>query len=286
MSESSPASPLLDVRDLDIRFRSRAGENHAVRGISFTLRPGRTLAIVGESGSGKSITALALTRLLPPPPDCRIAGAVHYDDRDLLALPEKQVRRYRGREIAYIFQEPSTSLNPFYSVGNQVAEAIKLHAPETKNIRAAVIEALRLVGIRQPEKRFRDFPHQMSGGMQQRVMIAMALACKPRILVADEPTTALDVTIQAQIIDLMRDLKDRLGTATILITHNFGIVDGFADDLVVLFRGAIVEAGPTERVLSDPRHPYTRALIDCIPKLGHPEKRLTTIDHAALDAGA
>lgn len=277
-----PENLLLEVKDLRITFRSRDSVNHAVKGIDFSLRRGETLAVVGESGSGKSVTALALSRLLPPPPACSISGEVHFRGRDLMTVSEKELRRVRGKRIAYIFQEPSTSLNPFFTVGHQIAEAIKLHRPEVSDVRAEVIEALDLVGIQMPETRFRDYPHQMSGGMQQRAMIAMALSCHPRILVADEPTTALDVTIQAQILDLMQRLKEQLEMSIILITHNFGIVDGFADQLIVMYRGEIVESGSTEEVLSNPRHPYTKALIACIPKLGAKQERLLTIDYSAL----
>ena len=275
-------NPLLDVKNLRITFQSRDRVNHAVKGIDFFLNTGETLAVVGESGSGKSVTALALSRLLPPPPSCIMSGEVQFEGRDLMSLPEKELRRVRGGEIAYIFQEPSTSLNPFFTVGHQIAEAIKLHRPEVMDVKAEAIEVLDLVGIYRPENRFRDYPHQMSGGMQQRVMIAMGLSCHPKILVADEPTTALDVTIQAQILDLMERLKQQLGMSIILITHNFGIVDGFADKLIVMYRGEIVESGLTEEVLSNPQHPYTKALIACIPKVGAKQERLLTIDHALL----
>jgi len=274
--------PLLIVKDLQIAFHSRSGINEAVKGIDFSLEAGETLAIVGESGSGKSVTALSLSKLLPPPPVCTVEGKIHLEERDLLALPEKKLRAIRGKEIAYIFQEPSTSLNPFFTVGHQIGEAIKLHRPDVEDVRAEVIHALDLVGIRMSEQRFQDYPHQLSGGMQQRVMIAMGLSCHPKILVADEPTTSLDVTIQAQIMDLMQSLKDKLNMSIILITHNFGIVDGFADKLIVMYRGRIVESGKTEVVLSDPQHPYTQALIACIPKLGGKLDRLETIDHSQL----
>jgi len=275
-------TPLLDIKNLRIAFQSRTGVNEAVRGISFTLNAGETLAIVGESGSGKSVTALSLSKLLPPPPSCVVQGEIRFEGNDLLSYSEKELLKIRGKEIAYIFQEPSTSLNPFFSVGHQIAEAIKLHRPEVKHVKEEVIHALDLVGIRMPEKRFKDYPHQLSGGMQQRVMIAMGLSCHPKILVADEPTTALDVTIQAQIMDLMQDLKEKLNMSIILITHNFGIVDGFADKLVVMYRGKIVEAGETASVLSNPQHPYTKALIACIPKLAGRRERLETIDHSLL----
>ncbi len=277
-----PENLLLEVRNLYITFQSRVGINQAVKGIDFTLEAGETLAVVGESGSGKSVTALSLSRLLPPPPECSVEGEIYLKGRNLLELSEKQLLSVRGKEIAYIFQEPSTSLNPFFSVGHQIAEAIKLHRPEVKDVKEEVIRALDLVGIHMPEKRFKDYPHQLSGGMQQRVMIAMGLSCHPKILVADEPTTALDVTIQAQIMDLMQSLKEKLNMSIILITHNFGIVDGFADKLIVMYQGKIVESGETIEVLSNPQHPYTRALIACIPKLGGDRYRLETIDHSKL----
>ena len=277
-----PDNPLLEVKNLKIAFESRAGTNEAVKGIDFTLNAGETLAVVGESGSGKSVTALSLSKLLPAPPACNVSGSIQLEGKDILSLPEKELLSVRGKEIANIFQEPSTSLNPFFSVGYQIAEAIKLHRPEVKDVKAEVINALDLVGIRMPEKRYKDYPHQLSGGMQQRVMIAMGLSCHPKVLVADEPTTALDVTIQAQIMDLMQDLKEKLSMSIILITHNFGIVDGFADKLIVMYRGKIVEAGETTQVLSNPQHPYTRALIACIPKLGGNRERLETIDHSKL----
>ncbi len=277
-------SKLLAVRDLSIRFNTENGSVDAVRNISFDLAAGETLAVVGESGSGKSVTALALTRLLPQPPAEYSSGEILLDGVDVLKMNQRALRQIRGRRIAYIFQEPSTSLNPVFTIRNQIAEAIKLHRPEVKDINAEVLQYLNLVGIVHPEQRMWDYPHQLSGGMQQRVMIAMALSCQPDLLVADEPTTALDVTIQAQIMAQLRDLKSRLGMAIILITHNFGIVGDIADRVAVMFRGRIVEYGDTRKVLSAPEHPYTRALIDCIPRLGAGKERLSTIDHAALEA--
>ena len=277
-------SPLLRVEDLRVTFHAHPSDVPAVRGISFSLDAGRTLAVVGESGSGKSVTALALTRLLPPFPACSVTGKIWYHDRDVMAASREQLRKIRGKEIAYIFQEPGASLNPVFSVGWQIAEAVKLHLPQVTDPQQRVIEALRAVGIRDPEQRCRSYPHELSGGMQQRVMIAMALACEPRILVADEPTTALDVTIQKQILDLLREVRARHGMAILLITHNFGIVKDFADDVVVMFRGRIVEAGPVAQVLNNPQHPYTQALIACIPRLGHRQTRLATIDYAKIEA--
>lgn len=274
---------LLDVQDLKVSFHSRDGVNEAVKGISFQLNEGKTLAIVGESGSGKSVTSMALTKLLPPEPLCRVSGSASLDGESLFDLSASEMRAVRGKQIAYIFQEPSTSLNPYYTVGNQIAEAIKYHRDDVPDTWAEVVKLLDQVGIRDPEMRAADYPHQMSGGMKQRVMIAIALACQPRILVADEPTTALDVTIEAQIINLLKDLRASLNMSIILITHNFGIVDEFADDIAVMFRGEIVEVGPAASILANPQHPYTQALINCIPKLGTKQNRLPVVDYASLE---
>lgn len=276
-------APLLQVNDLRIRFKGRRGLEQAVDGINFSLEAGETLAVVGESGSGKSVTALALTRLLPPSPTCQISGQIRYQDQDILQASEQALQDIRGKHMAYVFQEPSSALNPVFTVGDQIAEAIKQHFPSERNITERVIDALRRVEIRQPEKRYRDYPHQLSGGMNQRVMIAMALACQPRILIADEPTTALDVTIQAEIMALLQKLKRELTMSIILITHNFGLVKGFADRVVVMFRGRIVETGATQTVLEAPQHPYTKALIACIPRLREKRHRLTTIDYSNLE---
>jgi len=277
-------APLLDLRNLAIDFAGETGTTQAVRGISFTLGRGETLAIVGESGSGKSVTGLALTRLLPEPPAIYRSGEILLEGRDVLKMKPAELQKIRGNKIAYIFQEPSTSLNPVFTIRSQIAEAIRLHRPAVTDIDAEVVKYLDLVGLVNPAQRMHDYPHQLSGGMQQRAMIAMALSCEPDLLVADEPTTALDVTIQAQIIDQLRELKQRLNMAIILITHNFGIISGIADRVAVMFRGRIVEAGATRDVLSNPQHAYTRALIQCIPQLGARRERLTTIDHAALEA--
>jgi ABC-type dipeptide/oligopeptide/nickel transport system ATPase component len=275
---SDASTPLLQVSNLTIRF----GELTAVDGISFQMMKGETVAVVGESGSGKSVTALSLTRLLPPEPACRVFGEIRFRGESLASYNADALHRIRGREIAYVFQEPSASLNPVHTIGAQIGEAIKLHRPDVTDREAEIVRVLDLVGIRDAQKRHRDYPHQLSGGMQQRVMIAMALVCQPSILVADEPTTALDVTIQAQIIDLLRELKAKLGMSILMITHNFGIVHGFADRVLVMFRGKIVEEGPTEQVLRNPQHAYTRALIGCIPRLGQKQERLTTIDYTTI----
>lgn len=279
-------APLLDIRNLAIDFAGETGNTQAVRGISLTLGRGETLAIVGESGSGKSVTGLALTRLLPEPPAIYRSGEILLEGRDVLKMKPGELQKIRGNKIAYIFQEPSTSLNPVFTIRSQIAEAISLHRPEVTNVDAEIVKYLELVGIVNPAQRMHDYPHQLSGGMQQRAMIAMALSCHPDLLIADEPTTALDVTIQAQIIDQLRELKQRLSMAIILITHNFGIISGIADRVAVMFRGKIVEMGATAEVLKNPQHPYTKALIQCIPQLGARRKRLTTIDHAALEAAS
>jgi ABC-type dipeptide/oligopeptide/nickel transport system ATPase component len=279
-----PEAPLLEIKNLAVEFHTETGVTEAVKGISFSMAKGETLAIVGESGSGKSVTGLALTRLLPEPPTVYKSGEILLNGRSVLKMTPRELRHIRGNEIAYIFQEPSTSLNPVFTIRNQIAEAIRLHRPEVREVDAEVVKYLDLVGIVNAAQRMRDYPHQLSGGMQQRVMIAMALCCHPQLLVADEPTTALDVTIQAQIMAQLADLKQRLGMAIILITHNFGIIADIADRVAVMFRGKVVEYGATHEVLANPQHAYTKALIACIPQLGAKRERLATIDHAALEA--
>jgi ABC-type dipeptide/oligopeptide/nickel transport system ATPase component len=276
------SNPLLEVKDLRISFQTESGFNEAVRGISFSLEKGRALAIVGESGSGKSVTALALTRLIPSPPAKVSTGKILFEGRDVLGLSAAELRKVRGGGIAYVFQEPSTSLNPVYTIRSQIAEAVRLHRPEVEDVDAEVVRWLDAVGIVNPSQRMHDYPHQLSGGMQQRAMIAMALSSHPRLLVADEPTTALDVTIQAQILTQLRELRKQFGMSLILITHNFAIIRGLCDDVAVMFRGEIVESGPAEEVLKNPQHAYTRALLDCIPRLGANRERLNTIDYSKL----
>lgn len=260
--------PLLEVENLCVDFVSRGDVSHVVRGVSFSLSAGEILAVVGESGSGKSVTSQALTGLLPESPACRVSGSVKLRGREILGLRERDLRKIRGREIAYVFQDPLSSLNPVYTVGWQIEEALKTHVPALKTSRerrARVCETLAAVGI---DPDLADaFPHQFSGGMQQRAMIAMALACEPKILVADEPTTALDVTVQKQIMDLLSSLRERFGMSVLLITHNFGIVAQIADRACVLFRGEKVEEGSAHEVISAPRHAYTRALLACVPRL-------------------
>jgi ABC-type dipeptide/oligopeptide/nickel transport system ATPase component len=272
-------APLLEVENLSINFRTENGLVEAVKRVSLSLEHGGSLAIVGESGSGKSVTALSLARLLPTPPAEFSSGSIRFEGRDILAMSPAELRAVRGGGIAYVFQEPATSLNPVYTIRSQIAEGIRLHRPDVENLDAEVAKWLGAVGIVDPEKRMRDYPHQLSGGMQQRAMIAMALACRPRLLVADEPTTALDVTIQAQILAELRRLRAEFDMALILITHNFGIIRGLCDRVAVMFRGEIVETGETESVLENPQHPYTKALIACVPRLGTKQRRLRTIDY-------
>ncbi len=279
-------SALLEVKDLTIRFQSGQRQTLAADNIRFSIGRSESIALVGESGSGKSATALALTKLLPPPPSCQVSGEVllHGENRtvNILSLPPGQLRKIRGKKIAYVFQEPSTSLNPVFTIGYQIGEALHLHRPEIKNVRAEIVRLLEEVGIHDASSRADAYPHQLSGGMQQRAMIAMALACSPELLVADEPTTALDVTIQAQILDLLKSLKQKRNMGVLLITHNFGIVSKFADRVLVMFRGKIVEEGSTADILKNPSHAYTRALLDCVPKLGDRKQRLTSIDYEQI----
>ena len=269
--------PLLEVTGLHIAFRSPRGVmTTAVSDFNLTLDHGEALAVVGESGSGKSVSALAFARLLPEPPAV-ITGSIKLDGTEILTLSGEALRGIRGRRIAYIFQEPSSALNPVFSIRSQLGEVITTHRPEVTDPEAECLHWLTEVGITDPARRLDDYPHQLSGGMQQRVMIAMALAGRPDLLIADEPTTALDVTIQKQVIELLAELKKKHGMAVLIITHNFGIIRGLADRVAVMYRGQLVETGPTDEVLTHPQHPYTKALIDCIPRLGQKRRRLATI---------
>ena len=263
---------LLEVDDLHVRF----DDTPALTGVSLRLEAGQTLGLVGESGCGKTATALSLARLLPSPPAVYVRGCIRVDGNDVLSLPEAGLRRLRGGTIGYVFQDPGASLNPVMRVGRQIRESLDLHRPD-RATDAEVVRMLRRVGIPAPESRARDYPHQMSGGMQQRVMIAMALASEPRILVADEPTTALDVTIQAQILELLRELQRESGMAMLWITHNLGLVADFAHRVAVMYAGEIVEQGPASEVLARPSHPYTQALIASVPVLGRTSERLRGI---------
>ncbi len=260
--------PLLDVEALKTYFYTRDGVVRAVDGVSFTVYPGETLAVVGESGCGKSVTSLSILRLIASPPGKIVGGRLMFQGRDLLGLSEDAMRKVRGNEISMIFQEPMTSLNPVLTIGRQIAEALVLHRGMTrgKAIERSV-EMLTLVNIPEAARRIEQYPHQLSGGMRQRVMIAMALACNPRLLIADEPTTALDVTIQAQILDLMRGLKEKTGAAIVLITHDLGVVAEMAQRVVVMYAGRKVEEAPVEALFAHPRHPYTEGLLKSIPRL-------------------
>lgn len=272
------AAPLLKVQDLGVTFRSGGKETVASTHVSFELRQGEVLAVVGESGSGKSVSALALTRLLPGEPTCSITGQAWLDGRDLLTLDETEISKVRGKEIAYVFQDPGTSLNPVYTIGFQIGEAVRIHRRDVTDVDAAVVKALEEVHINDPRKVANQYPHELSGGMQQRAMIAMALACNPRILVADEPTTALDVTIQKEIMDLLGRLRKERGMSILMITHNFGIVANFADHVQVMRHGRVVESGTADHVMHHPTDPYTKGLIACIPRLGQRRRRLTTLN--------
>ncbi|HZV92594.1 MAG TPA: ABC transporter ATP-binding protein, partial [Caldimonas sp.] len=260
---------LLVVDDLRVEFRTRRGRALVLGGVEFELRGGETLCVVGESGCGKSMTALAILGLVPSPPGRVTGGRIVFQGEDLVQASDARLRDVRGNRISMIFQEPMTSLNPVFSVGEQIAEALRLHAGlDGRAARARAIEMLQQVGIPAPERRVDEYPHQLSGGMRQRVMIAMALACRPDILIADEPTTALDVTVQAQIFDLLRGLQREKGTAILLITHDMGAVAEMADRVVVMYAGRIIEHGSAAQVLQAPAHPYTQGLIDCLPELG------------------
>lgn len=274
--------PLLDVRDLQIRFGRGERAARAVNGVSFILRPGETLALVGESGSGKSVTALSLARLVPEPPGRHAGGTIAYRGDDVMALPGDGLRRLRGGEIGYIFQEPSQSLNPVMRISAQLREALRLHRPDADADRE-ITDLLARVGLPEPELVARRFPHELSGGMQQRVMIAMALAPRPKLLVADEPTTALDVTVQAQILSLLASLQRQFGMAILLITHNLGLVAEIAHRVAVLYAGRIVEQGPVEDILTAPRHPYTRALLAAVPRLEGSEGAVQGIEGLVPD---
>jgi oligopeptide/dipeptide ABC transporter ATP-binding protein len=264
---SATAQPTVEVSDLQVRFHLEQGIVRAVDGVSFRLFEGRTLGVVGESGSGKSVTSLALMRLLDPGL-CEVSGSVQLEGRELLALPEREMRAVRGRDMAMIFQDPMTSLNPFLRVGVQLTEALHIHERVSRReARQRAIHMLARVGIADAAQRFTLYPHQLSGGMRQRVMIAMALLCRPRVLIADEPTTALDVTIQAQILELLRELSRELGTAVLFITHDLGVVASLCDDVAIMYAGRIVETGSVEAVLGRPAHPYTRALLASVPLL-------------------
>ena len=259
---------LLDIRGLRTQFFTDDGLARAVDGVSYSLAKGETVGVVGESGCGKSVTALSVLRLIPDPPGRIVDGEIVFEGTDLLGLSSADMRRIRGNDISMIFQEPMTSLNPVFTIGNQITEAVRLHQGlNKKQALDKAIEALRLVGIPVPERRVHEYPHQLSGGMRQRAMIAMALSCNPKVLIADEPTTALDVTIEAQILDLMRTLQEDLGTAIIMITHDLGVIAEMAHKVVVMYAGKVVEQAPVERIFASPNHPYTQGLLRSLPRV-------------------
>jgi oligopeptide/dipeptide ABC transporter ATP-binding protein len=272
--EGSRNEALLNIEALQTHFFTEAGTVRAVDGVTLTVRKGETLGVVGESGCGKSVTALSVLRLIPDPPGRIVGGRILLQGRDLLKLPDEQMRKVRGASISMIFQEPMTSLNPVFTVGDQIAEGVRLHQGLSKRESwNKAVEMLRLVRIPDAERRVKEYPHQMSGGMRQRVMIAMALSCNPQLLIADEPTTALDVTIQAQILDLLNQLKADLGMAVMLITHDLGVVADTAARVVVMYAGRVVEEAPVMELFTNPLHPYTQGLLNSIPRLEKTERR-------------
>ncbi|MGJ3240928.1 MAG: ABC transporter ATP-binding protein [Anaerolineae bacterium] len=274
----------MEVKDLVVRFYTQEGTVYAVNNVSYKLNEGETLGVVGESGSGKSVHSLAIMGLIPSPPGKIESGEVLFEGRDLLKLPKEQMRLVRGKEIAMIFQDPMTSLNPVLKIGTQITESLKLHLGMNNNqARRRAAELLDLVGIPDASQRLDDYPHQFSGGMRQRVMIAMGLSCNPKLLIADEPTTALDVTIQAQIIELIKQLKDEFNMAIVWITHDLGVVAGIADRVSVMYGGRIMEIGPTKEVFQDTRSAYTKGLLDSLPRLDGSNQRLVSIEGAPPD---
>ena len=277
---AEPAASVLEVRDLKTVFRTRGGEIHAVNNVSFHLRRGELLGVVGESGSGKSVTMMSLLRLLPMPPAEIRSGQALLNGRDLIATSDDELRTIRGAKVGFVFQDPMTSLNPVFTLGNQIMEPLIEHMKMSKaQAEARAIELLELVGIPDARRRLYQYPHQFSGGMRQRVMIAIALACDPDVLIADEPTTALDVTIQAQILELVKELRQKLGMAIIWITHDLGVIAGIADRVMVMYGGQIVEQAPVRELFANPQHPYTRALLKTIPRItGERESRLKVIE--------
>src|SRR6266480_3576537 len=278
---------LLEVENLQTHFRTPEGVNRAVDGVSFTVEAGETVAIVGESGCGKSVTANSIMRLVPQPPGS-IAGAIRFEGRDLLKLSEPAMRKIRGDDISMVFQEPMTSLNPVLTIGRQIAEPLRLHQGLTRNqVEQRVVEMLSVVGIAEPRRRAREYPHQLSGGMRQRVVIAIALACRPKLLIADEATTALDVTTQAQIMELLLDLQQELGSALVMISHDLGLAASYTDEINVMYAGGIVEQATTRQLFASVRMPYTKALLEAVPRLERPpHSPLPVIGGMPPDTGA
>jgi len=271
--------PILSIRDLGVEFVTDDGIVQAVDGVTYDVYPGETLGVVGESGSGKSVSTMSVLGLIPQPPGRIISGEAMFKDRDLLKLSKKELRRWRGNEVAMVFQDPMTSLNPVLRIGYQIAEAIKTHHPDRKGqeVKKEAIGLLRLVGVPNPDQRYDQYPHEFSGGMRQRAMIAMAIANKPSLLIADEPTTALDVTIQAQILEVLKKAQQETHAATILITHDLGLIAELADRVVVMYAGQVVEQGDVHTIFASPRHPYTIGLMDSLPRLGVDEDWLRPI---------
>ena len=275
----SQAETILEIKDLCVEFQTVEGVVHAVDHLNYTLHKGEKLGIVGESGSGKSVSSLGMMQLIPNPPGRITGGEILYHGKDLVKASEKEMQKIRGNEISMIFQEPMTSLNPIIKCGKQIAESLRLHrGMKKKEAMEEAVRMMRAVGIANPEVRAHEYPHQMSGGMRQRVMIAMALACQPQILIADEPTTALDVTIQAQILDLIRELNESMGTSVVFITHDLGVVSELCDTVIVMYTGHIVEKAPVKELFESPKHPYTKGLLNAIPKITRERNPLDTIE--------
>ena len=275
----SQAETILEIKDLCVEFQTVEGTVHAVDHLNYTLHKGEKLGIVGESGSGKSVSSLGMMQLIPNPPGRITGGEILYHGKDLVKASEKEMQKIRENEISMIFQEPMTSLNPIIKCGKQIAESLRLHrGMKKKEAMEEAVRMMRAVGIANPEVRAHEYPHQMSGGMRQRVMIAMALACQPQILIADEPTTALDVTIQAQILDLIRELNESMGTSVVFITHDLGVVSELCDTVIVMYTGHIVEQAPVKELFESPKHPYTKGLLNAIPKITRERNPLETIE--------
>jgi oligopeptide/dipeptide ABC transporter ATP-binding protein len=289
MPESAPPSdrPLLEIENLRTWFHTDAGPARAVDGVSFSIAHGKTLAVVGESGCGKTVTALSILRLIPEPPGEFVSGEIRFEGRNLLALPRGELRSIRGGLISMIFQEPGTSLNPVFTVGCQIGEALRLHRRLPKSeIRGEILKSLKVVHVSDPERRIDQYPHELSGGMKQRVMIAMALSCNPRLLIADEPTTAVDVTIQARILDLLRSIQAERRMSILLITHDLGVVAELADEVVVMYAGQVIEKAPVNELFDRPAHPYTLGLFASLPRVDVRQKRLEAIEGSVPPATA